>query len=102
MLLLELQKGTTLTFRFINNSNILTYSKTIKENCKALKRAHKVYTVWAHQHGVVFIPKKYYFIHFTRNHKKFNIKVTVNINEFTEGSVSNLCVLGVQVDLKLK
>jgi hypothetical protein len=57
---------------------------------------------WARQHGVVFAPKKYHLIYFIRSHKKFNIKATVNIRGFTEGPVSNLRVLGVQVDLKLK
>jgi len=51
---------------------------------------------------VVFAPKKYYLIYFTRSYKKFNMKATVNIHGFTEGPVSNLHVLGVQVDLKLK
>ena len=50
----------------------------------------------------MFTPKKYHLIHFTRSHKKFNIKAIVNIYSFTEGSVSNLYILGVQVDLKLK
>ena len=86
----------------LDDSNILTYSKTTEENCRALERAHKVYIIWAHQHGVVFAPKKYHLIHFTRSHKKFNIKAIVNIHGFTEGPVSNLRVLGVQVDSKLK
>ena len=51
---------------------------------------------------MVFTPKKYYLIHFIRSHKKFNIKAIINIYGFTEGPVSNLCVLGVQVNLKLK
>jgi len=101
-LLLELQGGTTSAFGFINNSNILMYSKITEENCRALKRVYKVCTAWACQHGVVFVPEKYHLIHFIRSHKKFNMKATVNINGFTEGPVSNLHVLGVQVDLKLK
>ena len=51
---------------------------------------------------MVFTPKKYYFIHFTRSHKKFNIKAIVNIYGFTEGLVSNLYILEMQVDLKRK
>ena len=78
------------------------YSKTTKKNCRALERAHKVCTVWAYQHGIVFAPKKYHLIYFIRSYKKFNIKATVNIYSFTESLVSNLCVLGVQVDSKLK
>ena len=101
-LLLELQGGTTLAFGFVDDSNILTYSKTTEENCRALERAHEICITWACQHGVVFTPKKYHLIHFTRSHKKFNMKATVNIYGFTEGPVSNLCVLGVQVDSKLK
>jgi hypothetical protein len=94
-LLPELQGGTTTAFGFVDDSNILTYSKITEENCRALERAHKVYITWARQHGVVFAPKKYYLIHFTRSHKKFNMKATVNIRGFTEGLVSNLYVLGV-------
>ena len=50
----------------------------------------------------MFTFKKYHFIHFIRSHKKFNIKAIVNIYSFIEGLVSNLYILGVQVDLKLK
>ena len=50
----------------------------------------------------MFTPKKYYLIYFIRSYKKFNIKVIVNICGLTEGLVSNLRVLGVQVNLKLK
>ena len=102
MFLLKLQKGITSAFEFINNFNILTYSKTIEENCKALKRAYKVCIAWARQHRIMFAHKKYYFIYFTKSYKKFNIKVTVNINGFIKGLVNNLCILGVQVNLKLK
>ena len=51
---------------------------------------------------MVFAPEKYHLIHFTRSHKKFNIKAIINIYSFTKGPVSNLYMLGVQVDLKLK
>ena len=101
-LLPELQGGTTTAFRFVDDSNILIYSKTMEENCRALERAYKVYKTWAYQYRVVFAPKKYYLIHFIRSYKKFNIKATVNIYGFIEGPVSNLYILGVQVDLKLK
>ena len=50
----------------------------------------------------MFTPKKYHFIHFIRSHKKFNIKAIVNIYNFIKGPVSNLYILGVQVNLKLK
>ena len=89
-LLPKLQRGITSAFRFINNSNILMYSKIIEENCKALKRAYKIYTMWARWHRVVFVPKKYHLIHFTKSHKKFNIKVIINIYGFTKDLISNL------------
>jgi hypothetical protein len=82
-------------FRFINDSNILIYSKTIEENCRALERAHKVYIMWARRYRVVFAPKKYYLIYFIRSYKKFNIKAIVNISSFIEGLISILCILGV-------
>ena len=50
----------------------------------------------------MFAPKKYHLIYFTKSYKKFNMKAIVNIHSFTEGPVSNLCVLGVQVNSKLK
>ena len=58
--------------------------------------------MWAHQHRIVFTSKKYHLIHFIRSHKKFNIKAIVNIYSFTKGLVSNLYILKVQIDLKLK
>jgi len=82
-------------FGFVNNSNILTYNKTIEENYRALERVYKVYIIWAHRYGVVFAPKKYHLIYFIRSYKKFNIKAIVNIRGFMEGPVSNLRVLGV-------
>jgi hypothetical protein len=82
-------------FSFVNNSNILIYSKTTEENYRALERVYKVYITWARQYRVVFTPKKYYLIHFIRSYKKFNIKAIVNIRGFIEGLVSNLRVLGV-------
>ena len=89
-------------FRFIDNSNILIYSKTTEENCKALERVYKISTIWARWYRVIFAPKKYHLIHFIKSYKKFNIKATVNIYSFIEGLVSNLYILGVQINLKLK
>ena len=51
---------------------------------------------------MVFALKKYHLIHFTKSHKKFNMKAIINIYDFTKGPVNNLCVLGVQVDLIFK
>ena len=67
----------------------------MEENCRALKIVYKVYIMWACQYRVVFAPKKYYFIYFTRSHKKFNIKAIINIYSFIEGLVSNLYILEV-------
>ena len=84
-----------MAFGFVNNSNILIYSKTIEENCRALKRVYKIYTIWTCRYGVVFALKKYHLIYFIRSYKKFNMKAIVNIYSFTEGLVSNLRVLRV-------
>jgi hypothetical protein len=101
-LLLELQDGTTSAFRFVNNSNIITYSRTIEENCRALEQAHEVCMRWARCHGAVFALEKYHLMHLTRSYSRFNMAATVNIIGFREGPVANLQVLGVQVDSKLK
>ncbi|KAF2801342.1 uncharacterized protein BDZ99DRAFT_350465, partial [Mytilinidion resinicola] len=49
-----------------------------------------------------FAPDKYHLIHFTKARKFVNVKATVNIQGFTEGPITDLRMLGVQVDSKLK
>ncbi|KAF2812227.1 uncharacterized protein BDZ99DRAFT_383327, partial [Mytilinidion resinicola] len=57
----------------------LIYSKSIEENCRAIKRAHDRCMEWARKHRAVFALDKYHLIHFIRARKSINIKATVNI-----------------------
>ena len=101
-LLPTLQEGPTSAVGFVDDTNILTYSKSTEDNCRALERAHAKCKDWADRHGAKFAPEKYQLIHFTRKPKRHNMKATVQIPGFEEGPVPDLRLLGVQVDTKLK
>lgn len=87
---------------FIDNVNILAYGTSTEENVKTLERLHKQCKRWALQHGSTFAPKKYELIHFAQNPKKFNMAAAISIAGITKTSKTNIKVLGVQIDTKLK
>ena len=89
------------TIGFVDDTNILTFSKTTEDNCKALEAAHKKCIEWASRHGAQFAPEKYQLIHFTRKRKKHNLKATVNIEGFNGEPEKEIRLLGVWVDTKL-
>jgi hypothetical protein len=88
--------------RFANDVNILTYDKSIKENCRILKRIHKLCEKWARWHDFVFASTKYEFIHLIRNSKKFNMKIIIDITNNIIRSNIDIQVLNLQIDTKLK
>jgi hypothetical protein len=70
----------TSSLEYVDDVNILTYEKSIEDNCRALKRMHRLCERWATRHEFVFASTKYELIHFIRNLKKFNMKTIININ----------------------
>jgi hypothetical protein len=88
--------------RFVDDVNILAYEKSIENNCKSLKIIHRNYERWAIRHEIVFASIKYKLIHLTRNFKRFNMTVTININFITIISKTDIRVLRLQIDIKLK
>jgi ribonuclease HI len=89
---------------FVDDVNILTFSKSTEQNCRNLERIHLACEDWATRHGSAFNTKKYDLIHFTRTPKRFNMKANINIaatNTKVEPK-TDVRVLGVQLDPALR
>ncbi len=87
---------------FVNDINILTYESSITSNCRILKKMHAHCETWARRHEVVFASIKYELIHLTRNSRKFDMQTIVRICDVVKQSSSQIRVLRMQIDIKLK
>jgi hypothetical protein len=87
---------------FVNDINILTYDINITDNCKTLKKAHVICELWARRHKTGFVLIKYELLHLIRNHKRFDMMMTINIKNVIKKSTTIVHVLNVQFDIKLK
>ncbi len=64
---------------FVNDINILIYNRFIELICKILSKIHNVYAKWVWTHDVIFTSEKYKFTHFTWKLKKFNMIISLCI-----------------------
>ena len=87
---------------FVDDINVLAYGKSTEENCKTLEEIHKKCERWAIRHGSVFAPKKYELIHLSRNPKKFNMTAVVKIENSIIKPKTDIRILGLRIDTKLK
>jgi predicted RNA binding protein with dsRBD fold (UPF0201 family) len=87
---------------FVNDINILTYDINITDNYKAWKKTHVICELWARRHETRFVSIKYELLHLTRNHKRFDMTITINIKNVIKESMTIIRVLSVQFDIKLK
>ena len=101
-LLPRLNDGVTSAIGFVDDTNILTFSRSTEANCRTLERAHETCVDWARTHGATFAPEKYQLIHFTPKLKKFNMKATVRIPGYDGGPSPVVRMLGVHLDSRLK
>ena len=62
---------------FIDDINLLTYSKSTEQNCQNLESLLDVCAEWAKRHGSTFDPKKSHLIYFSRTPKRFNMKASL-------------------------
>ena len=92
----------TTTLSFVNDVNILIYGINTEKNCRILKKVHKLCAKWANTHEAEFASFKYELIHLTRNVKKFNMKAMINIEDIVIELKSNIRVLRLQIDFRLK
>jgi hypothetical protein len=87
---------------FVDDINILTYDTSITSNCRALKKTHVICELWARRHDVRFASTKYELLHLARNHRRFDMTITINVENVIRKSTIIVRVLSVQFDIKLK
>ena len=61
------------SIRFVDDLNLLAYSKSTEQNCATLSQVHERCLEWARRHGMKFAPQKYELIHFITATKKHNL-----------------------------
>ena len=86
---------------FVDDVNVLTYSKSTAMNCETLQRVHDTCLLWASKHGATFEPNKYELIHLARRPKKFDMKAIFTAGNCRIIPKENVRVLGIQIDPKL-
>jgi len=87
---------------FVNDVNILTYKEFIKHNCKVLSEIYNRCEQWSKTHDIKFLMTKHELIHFMRTFKWFNMKVDVKLMRHQIDLKSDIRVLKVQLNFKLK
>ncbi len=87
---------------FVDDINILTYDTSITSNCRTLKKTHVICELWARRHDARFASTKYELLHLTKNHKRFDMTITINIKNVIRELMIIVRVLSVQFDIKLK
>ncbi len=87
---------------FINDINILIYDKITESICKSLSWAHNVCAKWVQTHDATFASEKYKLTHFTRKLKRFNMTVSLHIENSIIKLKLNVWVLEVQLNMKLQ
>ncbi len=87
---------------FVNDVNILIYKKFIKRNCKVLSEIYDRCKQWSKMYDIKFSKTKHKLIHFTRTSKWFNMNINVKLIKHQIDLKSNIRVLKVQLNFKLK
>ncbi len=86
----------------MNDINILTYEKFIKRNCRVLSEIYVRCEQWWKTHNIKFLMTKHKLIHFTKIFKWFNMKVDVKLMKHQIDLKSDIKVLRVQLNFKLR
>ena len=87
---------------FVNNINILTYNKFIKQNCNVLKKAWNKVFEWTKKHEFKFNEQKHKLIHFLKVSKKYNIKINIMLRKHWINANIDFKILKVQLNFKLR
>ncbi len=87
---------------FVNDINILTYDTSITSNYKALKKIYVICELWTRRHNAHFASIKFELLHLIKNHKRFDMTITINVKNVIRKSTIIVRVLNVQFDIKLK
>ena len=94
----SLATGKTRGIAFADDTDILTTSRSIPENCRNLERAHDICINWAKRHGARFAPEKYKLIHFAKSKRVQNLDHPIRIEGFDGKPCDGLRVLGLWID----
>ncbi len=87
---------------FVNDVNILTYEEFMKRNCRVLSEIYNRCEQWSKMHDIKFLMTKHKLIHFMRTSKWFNMKVDVKLMKHQIDLKSNIRILRVQLNFKLR
>jgi len=87
---------------FMNDVNILIYKEFIKRNCRVLNEIYDRCKQWSKMYDIKFLMTKYKLIHFIRTFKWFNMKVDVKLMKHQIELKSNIRILRIQLNFKLK
>ena len=87
---------------FIDNIHLLAYRKTTESNYKTLELAHEICLKWASTHGASFAPQKYELVYLTRCPRRFNIGAVVSLGHAITKPQTEIRVLGLYIDGKLR
>jgi hypothetical protein len=83
---------------FVDDITLLTYSPSVKQNCRRLKEAYQHCLSWAKAHGAIFNPEKSELIHFTKR-KGAKESITLENQEITPKKT--IRILGVYLNRDL-
>ena len=104
-LLESLQQPTdkTLGFGFVDDTNLIAWGSSARDNCRRLDAAHAKCVAWAKRYGAKFAPDKYQLIHFTRKRRdpSGDLASSIRVNGHEVKPEAKLRILGVHVDPKL-
>ncbi len=87
---------------FVNDINILIYKEFTKCNCRVFNEIYDRCEQWLKIHDIKFLMTKHELIHFMRIFKWFNMKVDVKLTKHQIDLKSNIRILRVQLNFKLK
>ncbi len=87
---------------FVNDINILIYKEFTKCNCKVLDKIYDRCEQWSKMHDIKFSKTKHELIHFMKTSKWFNMNESLKLTEHQIDSKSNIRILRIQLNLKLK
>ena len=87
---------------FVDDAHLLAFGDSTEENCGTLTKLHEKCLEYAKRHGASFAFDKYELIHFTRRTKGVNMGASIIIEGVEIKPKSDVRVLGLQLDCKLK
>jgi hypothetical protein len=100
---LQRPSDATLGFGFVDDTNLIAWGDSARENCQRLKLAHDKCIAWAKRYGAKFAPDKYKLIHFTKKRRdpSGDLASSVRIDGNEIGPEPKLRILGVWMDPKM-